>query len=118
MKPDGHYEKAKVFEDRARRWEVEKDAPSVIEDIFNATVHYVAYGINIKYGKDIDSHGIQKRFLRNNQEIEVFEAYDEIEQMRIKAVYGGGWNGERIETAYELLKEIKKWLEQIGEPKK
>jgi len=114
MKPDGHLDKAKAFEDRAMKWETDRDAPSVIEDIFNATVHYVAYGINVKYGKDIDSHGVQKRFLREQKELAVLSAYDRMETMRIKAVYGGGWNGERIEKGLECLQEIKQWLETIG----
>jgi len=65
MKPEGHLEKAKAFEDRASRWESEHDAPSVIKDIFDAFVHYVAYGINMKFGTDIDGHAPQKRFLRS-----------------------------------------------------
>ncbi|MDP6156604.1 MAG: hypothetical protein QGH39_03760 [Candidatus Thermoplasmatota archaeon] len=115
MKPQGHLEKAKAFEDRSKRWESDKDAPSVIEDIFDAIVHYTAYGINIKYGKDIDSHSKQKKFLRTNNEIVVFHAYENIEFLRMKSVYGGGWNGERIREARIHLEAIKKWLETIGE---
>lgn len=110
LKPEGHMEKAQAFEDRAGRWESERDAPSVIEDIFDATVHYVAYGINVKYGKDIDSHGPQKRFLRQQGENEVFNVYNNIEYLRISTVYGGGWNGEKIGEALAYLKEIKKWI--------
>jgi len=94
MKPQGHLEKAKAFEDRSNRWESDKDAPSVIEDIFDAIVHYTAYGINMKYGKDIDSHSRQKKFLRSYDEMIVYQAYENIEFLRMKTVYGGGWNGK------------------------
>jgi hypothetical protein len=114
MKPEGHLEKARAFEDRAKRWESDRDAPSVIEDIFDATVHYVAYGINKKYGKDIDSHASQKRFLREQKEDEVYMAYENIEYLRISSVYGGSWDGERIEEALGFLKEIKKWIKTVG----
>ena len=73
-------------------------------------MHYTAYGINIKYGKDIDSHGHQKRFLREQKEDEAHTAYDNIEYLRISSVYGGGWNGDRIKEALEYFKEIKKWI--------
>ncbi len=110
MNPEGHLEKARAFENRAQTWKSDRDAPSVIEDIFNATVHYLAYGINIKFGKDIDSHSSQKRFLRQNNENEIWITYDEIERLRIKAVYGGGWNGEKIKRGLDLLEDVKKWI--------
>ena len=115
MKPEGHFEKANAFEDRAHRWESDRDAPSVIEDIFDATVHYIAYGINIKYGKDIDSHAAQKRFLREQKEDNVYSAYENIEYLRISSVYGGSWNGERIKESLEHLEVIKKWIGKIDE---
>lgn len=101
LKPEGHFEKAKAFENRAQNWETDRDAPSVIEDIFDAAVHYLAYSINIKYGKDIDSHSGLKRFLRNNNENKVHNAFSEIEYIRIGSVYGGSWNGYRIKKALE-----------------
>ncbi|MFA5772693.1 MAG: hypothetical protein WC974_08200 [Thermoplasmata archaeon] len=116
MKPEGHLDKAHAFEDRAKKWETERDAPSVIEDIFDATVHYVAYGINKKYGKDIDSHALQKHFLREQKEDAMYVAYENIERIRISSVYGGAWNGDRIKKALEFLGEIKKWIELIGKP--
>lgn len=109
MKPEGHLEKAEAFESRAHRWESERDAPSVIEDIFDTTVHYIAYGINIKYGKDMDSHALQKRFLREQKE-DKREAYENIEYLRISSVYGGGWDGERIKEALGYLEEVKRWI--------
>ena len=115
MKPEGHLDKAKAFETRASRWESDRDAPSVIEDIFDATVHYTAYGINTKYGKDIDSHAAQKRFLREQKENDVYSAYENIEYLRISSVYGGGWNGERIEEALEHLEVIKRWIGKQNE---
>ena len=110
LKPEGHFEKASAFEDRATRWESDRDAPSVIEDIFDACVHYTAFGINIKYGKDIDSHNRQKRFLREQKEHDVHAAYENIEYIRISSVYGGGWNGEKIKEAQKNLGVIKKWI--------
>ena len=115
MKPQGYLEKAKAFEDRSKRWESDRDAPSAIEDIFDAIVHYVAYGINLKYGMDIDSHSKQNRFLRSNDEAVAYLSYDNIEFLRMKSVYGGGWNGERIKEARINLEAIKEWLETIGE---
>jgi hypothetical protein len=115
LKPEGHLQKAKAFEDRAHRWESDRDAPSVIEDIFDATVHYIAYGLNIKHGRDIDSHTAQKRFLREQKEIEVYSVYRNIEYLRISSVYGGGWNGERIKEAIEHLEVIKKWIGKLNE---
>ncbi len=114
MKPEGHLEKAEAFEKRAQKWESDRDAPSVIEDIFDAAVHYIAYSINIKYGKDIDSHSRQKRFLRQNEENEIYDSFMEIEQIRIGSVYGGSWNGERIQKALKYLEVIKEWKGSTG----
>jgi len=115
LKPEGHLEKAKAFEARAQRWESDRDAPSVIEDIFDATVHYIAYAINIKYGRDIDSHTAQKRFLREQKEDEVNSIYENIEYLRISSVYGGGWNGERIKEVLKHLEGIKGWIGKLDE---
>ena len=115
MKPEGHLEKAKAFENRASRWESDRDAPSVIEDIFDATVHYIAYGINIKYGRDLDSHAAQKRFIREQKINDVYSAYENIEYLRISSVYGGSWNGERIKEALENLVVIKRWIGKLDE---
>ena len=111
MNPEGHITKARAFESRAQKWDTEEESPSVIGDVFNAAVHYFAYGINIKYGKDIDSHSEQKRHLRNNGEFEILQVYDDLESIRVGSVYGGKWNGERIEEALGLLEEIKRWTE-------
>ena len=115
MKPEGHKRKANAFESRSNKWESENDAPSVIEDIFDAVVHYIAYAINIKYGKDIDSHNIQKRFLRDKGENDVLTAYNNLEYLRIGSVYGGSWNGGRIKEALGYLHEVKQWVEKNGE---
>ena len=41
MKPEGHLQKAEAFERRARKWDsTEDEVPSVVEDVFNAAVHY------------------------------------------------------------------------------
>ena len=78
MKPEGHKKKAMAFEFRAGRWEYESEAPSVIEDIFDAIVHYIAYALNIKYGRDIDSHQAQKRFLKEHGENEIYNTYNDV----------------------------------------
>ena len=110
MKPEGHLEKAEAFEHRAQHWESDRDAPSVIEDIFDAAVHYIAYGINLKFGRDLDSHAAQKRFLRENLEHDIYAAFGNIEYLRISSVYGGSWNGDRIKKALESLGVIKEWI--------
>lgn len=115
MKPEGHLRKAEAFESRAHKWDkTEEEVPSVIEDIYNAAVHYFAYGINLKYGKDIDAHGYQKKFLRKEQEFEIWQVYQDLEEIRTKSVYGASWNGERIENALALLGEIKTWTPSTG----
>lgn len=114
MKPEGHLEKAEAFEQRAKKWTSDRDAPSVIEDIFDAAVHYIAYTINIKYGKDIDSHSKQKRFLRENEENKIYYSFVEIEHIRMGSVYGGSWNGERIQKALKYLEDIKGWKGSTG----
>ncbi len=47
-------------------------------------------------------------------ETEVHNSYMEIEYLRIGSVYGGAWNGERIEKALKLLEVVKKWTESVG----
>ena len=114
MKHEGHLKKAKAFEKRASRWDSDEEAPSVIEDIFDAVIHYLAYGINIKYARDIDSHNIQKRFLKERGEFDVYNTVNNMESLRIASVYGGAWNGERIRKALEHLDEAKEWIKKIG----
>jgi hypothetical protein len=61
-----------------------------------------------------EAHAAQKRFLREQDEDEVYTAYLEIERLRIASVYGGSWNGERIAKALGFLEEVKKWMEKAG----
>jgi hypothetical protein len=114
MKSEGHFKKAKAFERGAENWSSDEDAPSVISNLYNAAVHYVAYFINQRYGKDIDAHANQKRFLKKNNEVKILEAYNRLEAIRIRTVYGGGWNGDTIDDALEYLKVIKECLKEIG----
>jgi hypothetical protein len=114
VRAEGHYRKARAFEDRAGRWETERDAPSAIEDLFDAFVHYVAYGLFEKYKVDIDSHKRQRKFLKENGEHVVLAAHTEIEEVRIGSVYGAAWNGERIERAQACLEVIKRWMPSPG----
>ncbi|MDO9538108.1 MAG: hypothetical protein Q7J68_07300 [Thermoplasmata archaeon] len=110
MKPEGHLQKAEAFERRARKWDgTEDEVPSVVEDVFNAAVHYLAYGINIRYGQDIDGHGMQKKFLREKKEYGIWQAYQDLESVRVRAVYGASWNCELVESALLNLEAIKIW---------
>jgi hypothetical protein len=114
MKPEGHLRKAEAFENRAERMEGEQDAPSVIEDIFDAMVHYIAYGINKFYHIDIDSHSGQKRFLRENGKSDILDDFNEMERIRIGSVYGSKWNGEQVRRAKEVLGRVKEWIKETG----
>ena len=116
MKPEGHFEKAIAFEQRAEKMDTDLDAPSVIEDLFDAMVHHIAYGINIGYGTDLDSHGKQKRFLREKELHDLLEDYNELERLRIGSVYGSKWNGDRVDKAKMILKRVKQWSMTIGGP--
>ena len=110
MKPEGHLQKAEAFERRGRKWDgTEDEVPSVVEDVFNAAVHYVAYGINIRYGQDIDGHGMQKKFLREKKEYDIWQAYQDLETVRVRAVYGASWNCGLVENVLLHLEAIKKW---------
>ena len=110
MKPEGHLRKAEAFERRARKWDgTEDEVPSVVEDIFNAAVHYVAYGINIRYGQDIDGHNMQKRALRDKKEFHVWQAFQDMESARVRAVYGASWDIEIVKIVMAKLEEIKQW---------
>ena len=117
MKPEGHLEKAKAFRNRADSYQDEKEAPSVIEDIFDAMIHFIAFGLNLKYGMDIDSHSRQKRFLRDNGMNDLLHDYQQIELIRIGSVYGSRWNGDRVKRAREALERVIKWTEEIGDHK-
>lgn len=110
MKPEGHLRKAEAFERRAHKWDgTEDEVPSVVEDVFNAAVHYLAYGINIRYGQDIDGHGLQKRFLRDKKEFHVWQAFQGLESARVKAVYGASWDVCIVKEVMAKLEEIKQW---------
>ena len=115
MLRDGHLKKGNAFEECARRWSSDREAPSAIEDVFNAAVHYVAYGIIVRHQKDIDSHSAQMRFLKGVEEFDLLDVYYRIEKIRISSVYGGGWNGDRVEKALELLEKVKEWTVMDGE---
>jgi len=115
LKPEGRLEKERAFRNRADSYHDEKEAPSVIEDIFVAMVHFIAFGLNMKYGMDIVSHSRHKRYLRDNGMNDLLHDYQQVKLIRIGSVYDSRWNGDRVKRAREALERVIKWTEEIGD---
>lgn len=108
MKSDAHLTKARRIEgsvaklDPARDWEV------IIEGVYGAALHYIAYIAETKVGKHHETHKGLPRFLDQSNLPELAEAFRALELLRQSRWYGGKENGEISKKALSILERIKR----------
>lgn len=112
MKIEGHLETGKQLENSGKELsrDPEKHVKAIMELIFGAAHHYIAGGLEQRYGEHSDKHGDAPGLLRKHGEQRMAEVFESIDRLRTGRFYGRKGNGEIVARAFELLEEIKKWL--------
>ncbi|MFH1316798.1 MAG: HEPN domain-containing protein [Candidatus Woesearchaeota archaeon] len=110
MKKENHLEKAKRIEMSFGKLDKEKDWELIVEGIYGAAQHFISYYCDLKIGKHIETHKGLIRFLKEENFDELANKFQRLDELRIGKWYGNQVNGETVELAFEVLKEIKNMI--------
>lgn len=109
MKAEGHLEKAKKIESTTEKLNPEEDSELIIEGLYGAAHHYIAYALQVKHSEHTDKHAQDPVFLKKYGHDEIRTKFEVLDSLRTGDFYGGRTNGERVRKAKELLTQIKAW---------
>lgn len=108
MKPDAHLVKARRVEESLRKLDPAIDWEMIVEGVYGAALHYIAYITEAKVGKHHETHKGLPGFLDQNGLPELAEMFRELELLRQSRWYGGKENGEVSMEALSILERIKR----------
>ena len=107
MKAEGHLLKARREERSTEKLDPEEDAELIIEGIYGAAHHYIAYFLQMKHGEHSDKHDQGSFYLGKHGHRGIMSKFQTLESLRTGNFYGTRTDGERVEEARRLLAEIK-----------
>ena len=107
MKREGHLKKANEIRSSINSLEKdEKNTSAIVELTYGCTLHYIAFGSEMKFGTHQDLHNGLIRFLRERDEDEIADLFSKLETIRHGRWYGGKGNGDTINEVMEILNII------------
>lgn len=107
MKAEGHLLKAKREEKSTAKLDSEEDAELIIEGIYGAAHHYIAYYLQMRHSEHSDKHDKDFLYLRKHGHKDIMSKFQTLDSLRTGNFYGTRTNGERVAQARRLLAEIK-----------
>jgi len=108
VKAEDHLLKARREEKSTEKLNPEEDAELIIEGIYGAAHHYIAYFLQTKYGEHSDKHDKDFLHLKEHGHRDMMSKFETLESLRTGNFYGGRTDGERVAKAKKLLAEMKK----------
>jgi len=113
MNADGHLQKAHELEDTIEflmsDLQKERHLASLVEDVYGAALHLIAYALQTRHGTHPDTHAGMARLLRERGYIDIANLFGKLDGLRMGRWYGGKGNGEVIEECRNILTQIRKW---------
>lgn len=111
MKAEGHLLKARREEKSTQKLDPEEDAELIIEGIYGAAHHYVAYFLQTKHSEHSDKHNKDFLYLKKHGHRDIMSKFQTLDSLRTGDFYGTRTDGERVAQARRLLAEIKDRIE-------
>jgi hypothetical protein len=111
VKPEGRLLKAKREEKSTEKLNPEEDSEPIIEGLYGAAHHYIAYAPQTKHHTNSDKHGQDFLILKEYRLEDIRSKFETLDDIRTGDFYGGRTDGERVSRARKLLAEIKAWAE-------
>lgn len=111
VKLEGHLLKAKREEKSTEKLDPEEDSELIIEGLYGAAHHYIAYALQTKHGAHSDKHSQDFLVLKEYGLEDIRSKFETLDGIRTGDFYGGRTDGERVSRARKLLAEIKAWAE-------
>ena len=87
----------------------EEHVSSIVELIYGCSMHYLAYGCEIRFGTHKDIHTGLQRFLRERDEEEMAIAFGTLDTIRHGRWYGSKGNGKTVSESLKILNQISRW---------
>lgn len=84
---------------------------AIVELTYGLLQHLIAYGMEKKYGRHIDSHVGLCKELRNLNEDEIAEIFESLDTFRAGRWYGGKGNGNLVKKCIEYIKTVEEWTQ-------
>lgn len=113
MNANGHFQRAKDLEETIAFLmsapQPEQHVASIVEAIYGAAQHYIAYALQTRHEEHSDTHAGIVRRLRNYGYPETAQIFLEIEGLRMGRWYGKQGDGEAITKCQQLLSRIRDW---------
>ena len=111
MKAEGHLLKARREEKSTEKLDSEEDAELIIESIYGAAHHYIAYLLQMKHSEHSDKHNKDFLHLKKHEHRDITSKFQTLDSLRTGDFYGTKTDGERVAQARRLLAEIKNHIE-------
>jgi hypothetical protein len=114
MKADGHKSKANEIKNSLEELLPDKEGNhvvAIVELSFGILQHLIAYGMELKYGRHLNSHVGLCKELRNLGEDHIAQIFESLDTLRAGRWYGGKGNGEVVDKCLEYISEIENWVQ-------
>lgn len=114
MNADGHKAKASEIKSSLEELlpdEEGKHVVAIVELSYGILQHLIAYGMEQKYGRHLNSHVGLCKELRNLGEDPIAQIFESIDTLRAGRWYGGKGNGQVVNKCLEYINEIDKWAQ-------
>lgn len=113
MNADSHFQKARELEDTIEYLmsdpQKERHLASLVEDVYGAAQHLIAYALQTRHSTHLDTHAGVARLLREQGYGEIADLFSELDGLRMGRWYGGKGNGQVIERCRKILAQIRQW---------
>lgn len=112
MDAEGHKDKAEEIKKSLEKLLPDEDGVhvvAVVELSYGILQHLIAYGMEQRYGRHLNTHiGLCKE-LRELGEVRIAEIFDSMSTFRAGRWYGGKGNGDIIMRCLEYINEVEEW---------
>ena len=107
MNPDKHLTKASRLDSIQLKLDPDTEWEIIIETIYGAVMHYIAYYCEKILGNHLNSHKGLARFLDENDLSNIAVLFRELDMHRQGKWYGSQENGNTVKRVREILNQIK-----------
>lgn len=115
MNAEGHKKRAHEIEDSMLKLLPDPEGrhvAAIVELSYGLLQHLVAFGMENKHGRHLDTHVGLPAELRRSEESEIADIFETLDTLRMGRWYGSKSNGRVVKQCLEYIEKIKEWLEK------